>query len=365
MGSIYSRGKTYWIQYCKNGKRLRESSKSTKKMVAQRLLKTREGEIAQGKTPGIYFDKVRFDELAEDFLRDYRVNKKKSLDKAHRSINHLKKVFEGMRIVEITTPMIQEYIEKRLNDGTANATINRELSALKRLMNLGAEQTPPKVSRDNMPKIKMLKENNARQGFFEHGDFMAIRDALPEYLKGVITFAYIFGWRVSEIINLTWGQVDLEQGIVCLNPGETKNDEGRTVYLDEELTEIFNIQWELRLKKERLIPYVFLNWDGTDKIKDFRGAWESACKKTGINKIFHDLRRTAVRNMVRAGVPEGVAMKVSGHKTRSVFERYNIVSSDDLKQATKKQQAYLKNTIATKSATITKIDTKKGIKQNA
>ncbi len=77
----------------------------------------------------------------------------------------------------------------------------------------------------------MLKENNARKGFFEHGDFLAIRDELPEYLKGFITFAYIFGWRVSEIINLTWSQVDLEQGIVCLNPGETKNDEGRTSIL--------------------------------------------------------------------------------------------------------------------------------------
>lgn len=361
MGTIYLRGKTYWIQYCKDGKRLRESSKSEKKMVAQRLLKEREGEIAQGKTPGIYFDKVRFDELAEDFLRDYRINKKKSLIRAQRSINHLKEKFEGMRIVEITTPKIQEYIEKRLENGAANATINRELSALKRLLNLGAKQTPPKVNR--VPHIPMLKESNIRKGFFEHGDFLALRDALPDYLKGFVSFAYKIGWRISEIDSLIWSQVDLSQGIVCLNPDETKNDEGRTVYLDEELQNIFNQQWEMRKKNENLLPYVFLNWDGSDKIKDFRFAWRTACEKAGIGKrLFHDFRRTAVRNMIRSGIPERVAMMISGHKTRSVFDRYNIVSDKDLKQASIRQEEYLKNQSCHKNATITKIDTKQRIK---
>lgn len=111
--------------------------------------------------------------------------------------------------------------------------INRELAVLKCLLNLGAQQTPLKV--DRVPYIPMLKEDNVRKGFFEHGDFLALRTALPSYLKGFVTFAYKVGWRVSEMRGLTWRQVDLNRGIVRPEAGETKNAEGRTVYLDDEL----------------------------------------------------------------------------------------------------------------------------------
>ncbi len=228
---------------------------------------------------------------------------------------------------------------------------------------MGARQTPPKV--DRVPYIPMLKENNIRKGFFEHGDYLALKDALPSYLKGFATFAYKTGWRESEIANLTWNRIDLEGGIVRLEAGETKNDEGRTVYLDEELREVFNHQWQARKKAQRLLSYVFPNKDGKGRIVDFRKAWDKACQDVGIGKrLFHDFRRTAVRNMVRAGIPERVAMMISGHKTRSVFERYNIVSDTDLKEAAQRQEAYLKSQMITKTVTIGNFHTKKGFGQN-
>ena len=384
MGSIYKRGRIYWIKYYRNGKPYRESSKSKKEGDAKRLLKRREGEISAGKLPGIYFDRVRFDELTQEFLAEYRINQKKSLKRAERSVNQLKRAFEGKRLIDITTPLINKNIEKRLSwqckecekiiepqdrcphcnsdeikRGAANATINRELAALKRMLNLGAQQTPPKV--DKVPYIQMLKEDNVRKGFFEHGDFLALRTALPPYLKGFVTYAYKVGWRVSEIRGLTWAQVDLSKGIVGLEVGETKNAEGRTVYLDDELRQIFEHQYEARKRQKKLTPYVFPNKEGDDKLKDFRGAWKAACKKAAIGKrVFHDFRRTAIRNMVRSGVPERVAMMISGHKTRAVIDRYNIVSDSDLQMAAIMQEEYLKSVTGTKQAQLLILEKKMG-----
>jgi len=364
MGSLYKRGEVWWVKYYRNGKPYRESAKTASETKAKRLLKKREGEIADGKLPGVVFEKVRFDELAEDFITDYKINGRKSLVRAERSVNHLKTAFEGMRVPEITTPRIRKYIDGRLEAGAENATVNRELAALKRILNLGAKQTPPKV--DRLPFIPMLKENNVRTGFFEHGDFLALRNALPEYLKGFVTFAYKTGWRVSEIESLEWSNVDLAQGIVRIEGGDTKNGEARTVRIVDELKDIFQRQWEARKSMKKVLPYVFPNETGTDRIRDFRGAWAKACDDAKIGKrLFHDFRRTAVRNMVRCGIPERVAMMISGHKTRSVFERYNVVSDTDLQLAAHKLETYLQAQSGTISGTVTKIAKKEGQTANA
>ena len=347
MGCIYKRNEIYWIKYYRNGKPYQESTKSKKETDAKKLLKKREGEIIEGKLPGIVFEKVKYDDLVEDYLRDYRLNQKKSLKRAEASTDHLEYFFKGMRVPEITTPKIRQYIERRLEEKAGNGTINRELAALKRMLNMGAQQTPPRV--DRVPYIPMLKENNVRKGFFEHSDFLGLRDALPDYLRGFVTFAYRTGWRLEEIESLTWAQVDRNQGIVRLEPGDTKNDDGRTVYLDSELQGVIQAQWDKRKSFKKIIPYVFPNEDGSDRLKSFRKTWVSACKKAGIGKkLFHDFRRTAVRNMVRSGTPERVVMMVSGHRSRSVFDRYNITNQNDLMLASARQDEYLKSQMVTK-----------------
>jgi len=405
MGAIYKRGNTWWIKYYRNGKSYRESSGTDKKMVAKKLLDRREGDIAKGKIPDVQFDKVKFDELADEFLTDYHINGKKSFDRAELSVKHLTEEFQGARIPEITTPRIQEYVSDRMRwqckacnkkfhvggelkcpacggekceKGASNGTINRELAALRRILNLGAKQTPPKVSR--VPYIPMLKENNVRKGFFEHSEFLALREALPTYLKSFATFGYKIGWRDKEISSLTWSNVDRDNGIVTLMVGETKNGEARTVYLDDELRAVIAKQWESRKRNDKLVPYLFPNIQGSGPIGDFRKAWNMACRKAGIGfgyktvseyvekwkgklpagPIFHDFRRTAVRNMVRSGIPERVAMMISGHKTRSVFDRYNIVSDADLKLAAQKQDEYLKSVAGTISGTIADFERKRG-----
>lgn len=166
-----------------------------------------------------------------------------------------------------------EFVSARQQEKAANATINRELAALKRMLNLGLQAE--KIYRK--PYIPMLQENNVRKGFFEHGEFLTLRDDLPEELRPVVTFAYYTGWRKREILSLKWNQVDLAAKAVRLDPGTTKNREGRTIALDGELLEVIQGQWERRKVAEipgqsptLLCPYVF-HREGK-VIRDFRGA---------------------------------------------------------------------------------------------
>ncbi len=336
MGMTYQRGQVWWIKYYRHGKPYRESTKSAKEADAKRLLKKREGEISEGKLPGVYLDRIRFEEIADDFLTDYKVNCRKSLIRVEAGIRlHLGPFFEHCRVSDITTSKIKNYISLRQKEGAANGTINREMASLKRMLHIAARSTPPKIGQ--VPYIPMLKENNVRKGFFEHDQFLALRDALPEYLKGFVTLGYKTGWRKSELGSLSWDRVDMREKVIRLEVGETKNDDARNYCMDDEIVEIMKGQ----LKMRRLGCDLVFHRDGNE-IKEFRKSWKTTCKKTKIEgKLFHDLRRTAVRNMIRAGIPERVAMTISGHKTRSVFDRYNIVSNEDLKLASHQMETYL------------------------
>lgn len=206
----------------------------------------------------------------------------------------------------------------------ANGTINRELAALRRMFQLAADEDPPLVNA--MPKIALLEEHNVRTGFFTETDYHAMRAGLPDYLDVPFVLAYWTGMRAGEILGLRWEQIDLDAGCVRLEPGTTKTKRARHIPLIDATIDLLR-QW----KAQTFCCYPHCEW-----VCHYRGkrlqripsrTWAKVCEQAGIpGKLFHDLRRSGVRTLVRAGIPERVAMEISGHRTRSVFDRYNIVS---------------------------------------
>jgi integrase len=332
-GHVYQRGNVYWVKYSRNGKAFAESAKTNDREKAEKFLQRRLAQVITGTFVGPRAEKIRVSELAEDFLRDYRINGKKSLDDAEtRWTLHLKPVFGHLRAVQVSTDHFNKYVDDRQQAGASNATINRELAALKRMFTLGAQTTPQKVTR--IPHFPHLAERNVRKGFVEDSQYTAMAKACAEiglWLRGLFECGYTYGWRISELLGLRVNQINVVAGTILLNPGETKNDEARLVKMSAGVKVLLTA---LIAGKQ---PGDFVFTREGEVVRDFRMAWETVTTAAGVpDLLFHDLRRTAVRNMVRAGIPERVAMSISGHKTRSVFERYNIVSERDLDDAVRK-----------------------------
>lgn len=336
MGMIRKRGRIWWVKYYKDGTPHEESSGSVREGDARRLLKLREGDIERGLPITPKVGRIRWEEARDDVVTDYKTNGKRSLpDLLTRLRLHLDPFFRGRRLATVTTADVRRYIDLRQTEKASAGTINRELTHLKRAFSL-ARQAGKML---HAPYVPMLRENNVRKGFFEREQLDALLSHLPAYAQPLVRFAYLTGWRASEVYGLQWRNVDLEGRQVLLDPGATKNGEGRSFPLTTELRRLLESQRQeadqIARENGRIVPWVFFFRNG-DPVKSIRHSWVSACKRAGCpGRLFHDLRRTAVRNFVRANVPERVAMKLSGHKTRSVFDRYNIVSEGDLRHAAK------------------------------
>jgi len=352
MGALYKRGNVWWCKYYANGRPIRESTGCAGEKEAGRILKAHEGRVAIGQPTLPRADRVRYEATAADLKRHYEATGSRDLKEYARRVAHLDRFFIGCRVASIGQPDVDAYIVQRQGQGAVGATIRRELSTLTKMLRLAYENG--KLLR--LPILHKPKEGPPREGFFERDQYDAVRRRLSADLQASVAIAYTFGWRMqSEVLSLERRQLDLEATTLRLDPGTTKNDEGRVVYLTPELRALLAAQVDriraIERKTGRIIPFLFPYLSGKKRLgarrRDFRKAWAAACRAAGVPGMHrHDFRRTAVRNMVNAGVPERVAMKVTGHKTRAVFDRYHIVSPGDLQDVARRLTGTISGTAA-------------------
>ena len=376
-GRLYQRGRVWWVQFYIHGQQQRESSKSTKKAVAEKLLMRRilaadDGSLEPPHKP------ITYEEMRERLVTTWLLERPHlSRKEADYGLVYLDEFFAKMPSHAITTEKIDEFKLERKATGVSNATVNGYLRTLRKMIKLSARKFK------NPPEVKLLPEPPARKGFLTREQYLRLDAALPQYLRPITAFAFRTGMRKEELAGLKWQNVNMAKGMIHLEGEQTKNGEARDIPFGK-VPELASMMADLF--KNRASEYVFTRpnarKDGTVccKLGTFRKAWNRATIKIGMGRMcwecpvchqlievekqpwppeyapkdvpncacghacrwhyaglcFHDLRRTGVRNLRRAGVQESVAMKISGHKTRAVFERYNIVDTVDIEQAMEK-----------------------------
>ncbi len=379
-GRIYERkgSNLLWCAYYLRGKEFRESTGTSDPDKALRYLKRRIKEVGADQIGSSVFvgpqqERVTCANLFDALEQDYKL-RGKDTPQFRSHMKHIRTHFAKWRAVEVTAEAVDKFIELRLEAGNAPATINRSTQLLSQAFKLAIDRRHLSIA----PKIRHISEKaNARRGFFSVPEFRKLLENLPEHLRDFCEFGYMTGWRKGEIASLRWEDVDAD--LVQLRAEYAKNRNARSIVASGELALLIERRKGEQKYKVReswfLSEYVF-HIEGKP-IAEFRKSWATACIAAGLGhykcrrcaklfvhavcaecgsscsyegRLFHDFRRSAVRNMVRAGVPERVAMSISGHKTRAVFDRYNIVNEEDLRNAVERTQAYLSSSGKTSSS---------------
>src|SRR3990172_7430814 len=341
MGRIFQmRGsKNWWIAFYLRGKEFRESSgspnqKDAEKLLMRRLKETGVDTLGLKGFVGPQQDRLTVGNLLDAIESDFRLRGLKSPKQTMGHLRIIRAALGDLRAVDVTTETVTRYIEGRLAEDQAPATINRRTHLLAAAFRLAVRRR----QLSSMPEIPKLREDNARQGFFASRDFFAVLSNLGD--QDIADFMEWFFWtgmRPGEIRSLAWQAFDRETWTLRLHAKDAKIGFGRVIALEGPLRAII----ERRMKTRRFGCDLIFHRDG-EMVGTFYKRWKQACLLAGVSgKIPYDLRRTAVRNMIRAGVPERVAMSISGHRTRAVFDRYNITSEKDLREAVVKTSAYV------------------------
>ena len=340
--------------YDQMGRKISISTKTAVKQVAEAFLRKQMADVRdRGLAPLSDVRRITYRDLRAGLLANYTERGNKSLKlraNGEETINGLPQLdafFKfsaenpGPSVVQISTDTARKFVEERQAEGAGNAVINRSLACLRRMLRIAHEDGKLQA----IPVIRLLKEPPARRGFVELPQFEELVAKLPAHLQPYITFLYFCGGRSGEAELIEWTQVDLHRAIIRLEDDQTKNKEPRFVPLPERLV----------LMLAAVNPKEGRVFDTTN----IRKEWMTACAACGLGRkieleekpydpryeglTLHDLRRSAARNLLLAGVPETIIMRIGGWKTRSVFDRYAVANTADLTAAMQRWEIFAQN----------------------
>lgn len=354
-GRLFQRKRVWYLRYRSGGRERVESLKTTSRAIAERKAAVIEDHVGRGDHQGADVRRVSYADLETLIRADYKTRGLRSLARLNSALAHLAETFGATRASAITSDAIVRYHAARLAAGAAPATVAYELAAMRRMFRLAVKHR--RLS--SAPSITISAPQNARTGFVSRDDFDAIVAELPDCLRAPITFAFLTGWRIREVLGLEWRHVDLDAGTVTLDAAMTKSGASRSFpfsalpELDRLLRDQRDATRALERAEGRVIARVFHR--AGRPIKSYHNAWSRAIHRAArggsteplaeitrpaiVGRLVHDLRRSAARSLVHAGVPEHTAMQLLGHKTPSMFRRYAIQDATDLRNAVAKLAA--------------------------
>ncbi len=281
-----------------------------------------------------------FREIADWYLALPKTNQVRSIYKIRQHCRRLKEEFGHLKADEIKPFMIEAYQQKRLSQVTYRGTpyrpasVNRELEVMRRIFNLAIREEM--AARNPCWKVTRLSEKNARDRVLSREDLKSLIARLPPHASDIVTVAYYTGMRAGEIFGLTWDRVNMKEGFLILTQQDTKTEKGRHVYFNGLVREILE-----RLGRVRFISHNRVFTYQGNPVRSIKNALATALQETGIKDFrLHDLRHTFTTNARKAGVDRMVIMKLTGHKTLSMFTRYNTVDQADAKEAMEKLDSH-------------------------
>jgi integrase len=289
--------------------------------------------------------KILFDAV----VTDYKNRDNRSSDTLTFRLKPLREFFDHRKAAEVGERTIARYKDHRLAEGCARATINRELAVIRRAFKLATKGRDKLVSPNSVPAIEMYPENNAREGFVEYADFLELVRHLPSPIDDVCWFAYLMGWRRGQVLSLRWADINRDAGTVIRRAEFNKTKEPSVLAMSASVRAVIERRWQAKRKTCDLVFH-----RAGLPIVDFRKPWEQACIKAGLYRtvknadgtemkrasvMFHDFRRSCVRNLENAGTPRKVAKSITGHLTDSVYERYHVVKEEDQRAALARVEA--------------------------
>jgi integrase len=340
--------KNYWIEFYYNGRKTRKRIGPSKAAAEQRLR-----EVLKLRTEERYIDKdklgrMTLGELSIWYLKLREVMAKDSYERDKQLTTNLKRLLcENIKLKHITPGRMESYQQERLAEpsrrnpkkNTRPATINRELAVLKTMFNRAVRHNV--LDRNPIASVKRLAENNVRMRILTQEEFDHLLAACADHIRPIVQIAYYMGMRFSEILFLVWAEVDLKKGFIRLSAERTKTDTPRNIPIHPAVQTILE-----SLPRGLHTDRVFL-FDG-QPFNEMKLSFKGACRRAGIRDFtFHDLRHCALNNLRLAGNDYFKIMSISGHKTMSVFKRYNLVTEEELSQIKWPEQGRIAGTMDT------------------